>query len=133
VGRENVVTDVTFNINGCVIPLAATANEDVESETGTEQISDSTLSLVAPKAQELFPTVTLHSPATCVMCRFSADDLLATSRKEIGAPNGVIVYAVDGSVILDENADKVEEEVDDFLDTTSATLDMTSPHEEVAL
>jgi hypothetical protein len=130
---KNVVTDVTFNINGCVIPLAATANEDVESETGTEQISDSTLSLVAPKAQELFPTVTLHSPATCVMCRFSADDLLATSRKEIGAPNGVTVYAVDGSVILDENADKVEEEVDDFLDTTSATLDMTSPHEEVAL
>jgi len=133
---KNVVTDVTFNINGCVIPLAATANEDAESEkseTGTEQISDSTLSLVAPKAQELFPTVTLHSPATCVMCRFSADDLLATSRKEIGAPHGVTVYAVDGSVILDENADRVEEEVDDFLDTTSGTLDMTSPHEEVAL
>jgi len=119
---KNVVADVTFNINGCVIPLAESA--------AAEQIGDSTLSLVAPKAQELFPTVTLHSPATCVMCRFSADDLLANSRKEIGAPNGVTVYSVDGSVLLDENTNFVEG-ADDFLDTSSA-LD-TFSHDEVAL
>jgi len=120
---KNVVADVTFNINGCVIPLAAAANEDSQSDAVT-------LSLVAPKAQELFPTVTLHSPATCVMCRFSADDLLANSRKEIGAPPGVTVYSVDGSVLLDDNVDTVEG-VDEFLDTSSV-LD-AFPHDEGAL
>jgi len=120
---KNVVADVTFNINGCAIPLAAATNEDTESEAVT-------LSLVAPKAQELFPTVTLHSPATCVMCRFSADDLLANSRKEIGAPPGVTVYSVDGSVLLDDNVDTVEG-VDEFLDTSSALE--AFPHDEVAL
>jgi len=126
---KNVVADITFNINGCLIPLAATANEDAESDAA-DHIGDSTLSLVAPKAQELFPTVTLHSPATCVMCRFSADDLLANSRKEIGAPHGVTVYSVDGSVLLDDNSNSVED-VDDFLDTSSALN--AFPHEEVAL
>lgn len=127
---KNVVADVTFNINGCVIPLNS-ANDGAESAE-SEQIGDSTLSLVAPKAQELFPTATLHSPATCIMCRFSADDLLANSRKEIGAPDGATVYSVDGSVLLDENTNFVED-VDDFVDTSSALDTPSFSHEEVAL
>ena len=128
---KNVVADVTFNINGFVIPLNAAANEDSGSNVSVaRQMGDSRLSLVTPKAQELFPTVTLHSPATCVMCRFSADDLLANSREEIGAPPGVTIYSVDGSVLLDDASNFVED-VDDLLDTSSA-LD-AFPRDEVTL
>jgi hypothetical protein len=59
------------------------------------------ISLIVPATEELYPTVTLHSPATAVLCRFSAPDIAATVRGQIGAPNGVTVYAVDGSVIFD--------------------------------
>lgn len=59
-----------------------------------------TLPLLVPAEEELYPTVTLHSPGTSVMCRFSAGDVVATSRKAIGAPEGVTVYAADGSAIL---------------------------------
>ena len=59
----------------------------------------STLPLLVPAAEELYPTVTLHSPASAVMCRFSAEDIVAESRDKIGAPEGRTIYAVDGSVI----------------------------------
>lgn len=62
--------------------------------------SGSTLPLLVPAAEELYPTVTLHSPASAVMCRFSAEDIVATSRDAIGAPQGRSIYAVDGSVIF---------------------------------
>jgi hypothetical protein len=62
----------------------------------------STLPLLVPMEEELFPTLTLHSPSTQVMCRFSKEDILSTTRESIGAPRGVTVYAVDGSVMLDE-------------------------------
>ncbi|KAL9185579.1 hypothetical protein ACHAXT_003356 [Thalassiosira profunda] len=88
----NVVADVTFNINGNIVPSFAS------TEAAADQVCRRTSSMA--KAQELFPTVTLHSPGACVMCRFSAEDLLANSRSEIGALDGVVVYAVDGSVIL---------------------------------
>lgn len=61
--------------------------------------SSITLPLLVPAAEELYPTVTLHSPASAVMCRFSAEDIVATSRESIGAPEGRTIYAVDGSVI----------------------------------
>ena len=51
------------------------------------------------------------------MCRFSAEDLLANSRAEIGALSGATVYAVDGSVILDES------EEDEYLDSSSQCND----------
>jgi hypothetical protein len=60
-----------------------------------------TLPLLVPAEEELYPTVTLHSPATAVMSRFSAGDLLATSRSQMGAPEGVTIYAVDGSVVFE--------------------------------
>ena len=58
------------------------------------------LPLLVPAAEELYPTVTLHSPATSVLCRFSGEDILANSREAIGAPPEACVYAVDGSVIF---------------------------------
>jgi hypothetical protein len=60
------------------------------------------LSLLVPSAEDLYPTITLHSPATAVMCRFSAEDVTAVDRECIGAPPGVAIYAADGSVIFDE-------------------------------
>jgi hypothetical protein len=57
------------------------------------------LPLLVPAAEELYPTVTLHSPSTAVLCRFSAGDICAENRAAIGAPPGATVYAVDGSVI----------------------------------
>jgi hypothetical protein len=61
----------------------------------------SSISLLVPAGEELYPTVTLHSPMTAVMCRFSSHDIVATNRMQIGAPTNVTVYAVDGSVIFD--------------------------------
>ena len=69
-------------------------------------LTDVTLHLLVPAAEELFPTVTLQSSATSVACRFSSEDVLATSREVIGAPAGVAVYGVDGSVILSEDEDE---------------------------
>jgi hypothetical protein len=40
-----------------------------------------------------------------VVCRFSSEDVLASTRDVMGAPPGVAVYAIDGSVILNEFED----------------------------
>ena len=64
-----------------------------------------TLPLLVPAAEDLYPTVTLHSPATSVMCRFSAQYVTALTRESIGAPPGVPVYAVDGTVVFDADND----------------------------
>jgi hypothetical protein len=63
--------------------------------------SSSCLPLLVPSVEDLFPTVTLHSAATAVMCRFSAEDIVAVDRASIGAPEGVTVYAADGSIVFD--------------------------------
>mmetsp|Transcript_5786 Transcript_5786/g.12234 ORF Transcript_5786/g.12234 Transcript_5786/m.12234 type:complete len:1161 (-) Transcript_5786:2258-5740(-) len=141
--REGVMVtaDVTFNINGNVVPPAVCSsalcggsgpnNQLTNSHLSKNQICDCddapTLTMTVPRVQELFPTVTLHSPATCVMCRFNAEDLLASTREEIGAPLGVTVYSVDGSVILDDSSD-VFSESDEFDSSSSCEA-----HDEVTL
>ncbi|CAM9396168.1 unnamed protein product [Ectocarpus sp. 12 AP-2014] len=57
------------------------------------------LGLALPKDRDLFPTVTIHSPNTEVLCRFCAEDLLGVTRENMGAPPGAPVYALDGSLI----------------------------------
>ena len=118
----HVTVDVTFNINGAIVPsftsnsnntTVTSSSSSALQEGSSDGCIEPTLSLIVPKAYELFPTVTLHSSKTSVMCRFNSEDLLATSRTEIGAQPGVVVYAVDGSVILDES------EEDEFLDSSS--------------
>lgn len=125
----HVTVDVTFNINGVIVPPYSSSSNDATTsslsamqEGSSDGCIEPTLSLIAPKAHELFPTVTLHSSRTSVMCRFNSEDLLATSRTEIGAQPGVVVYAVDGSVILDES------EEDEFLESSSRCSDFRYSH-----
>lgn len=125
-----VAADVTFNVNGVVVPPAVSsgplgvrpcdAGDQLHpsgtwnDNTGNSNCSSPsssvptppTLSLLVPRIHELFPTVTLHSPATRVMCRFSAEDVLGATRREIGAPEGVAVYSVDGSVLLERDEEE---------------------------
>mmetsp|Transcript_18759 Transcript_18759/g.27731 ORF Transcript_18759/g.27731 Transcript_18759/m.27731 type:complete len:697 (+) Transcript_18759:410-2500(+) len=92
-----VMASITFNINGQVVsPPMGTPPSDADAANPRK-----TLSLLVPMEEELFPTLTLHSPETQVMCRFSSGDITATSRDQIGAPPGVFVYAVDGSTLFE--------------------------------
>jgi hypothetical protein len=122
-----VTSSVTFNVNGQVVaqplcappPVLDTKSTFSHHDDATRRSRDvhhpmdpqaggpptTTLPLYVPREEELFPTVTLHSPATQVMCRFCAEDIQATSRSTIGAPIGVVIYAVDGSVLFDEDRD----------------------------
>eukprot|EP00804_Cyclotella_cryptica_P005690 CCRYP_000051-RA/>CCRYP_000051-RA protein AED:0.08 eAED:0.12 QI:0/1/0.5/1/1/1/2/176/995 len=139
-----VTADVTFNVNGIVIPplecsrplgpqhLSSSPTCSSPSAQPYDDMDDvPTLSLIVPRNQELFPTVTLHSPATCVMCRFNAEDLLANSRAEIGAPEGVTVFSVDGSIIIDPSAGSSMDQDDLFVDSSDDLTQFT--HDEVAL
>jgi hypothetical protein len=120
-----VTAGVTFSVNGVAVspPLSSLSvtgrpgtllsassvqrglmgarlgDEAMESNKAGPGLPSATLPLLVPAAEDLYPTVTLHSPASAVMCRFSAEDVAALSRESIGAPPGVTVYAVDGSVI----------------------------------
>ena len=114
---------VTFNVNGQVVlphsghnALGSTSststagNEQQQQEQLSNKSSNesSTIPLFVPREEELYATLTLHSPDTQVLCRFCAEDILARSRMEIGAPQGVTVYAVDGSVLLSDDISELE-------------------------
>lgn len=115
-----ITAQVTFNVNGQIVappvsmlPTTGGASglmPGAQMQMGLMNGSlgycpqnplapNSTLPLLVPAAEELYPTVTLHSPASSTMCRFSAEDIVANSRESIGAPEGRTIYAVDGSVI----------------------------------
>jgi len=51
----------------------------------------------------LFPTVGIFSMDTRVWCRFCEADIVYRSRQAVGAPEGVRVYCLDGSVLLQED------------------------------
>jgi len=111
-----VNASVTFSINGQIVPPpvthfplpgTATAGRGSASQvsdaaapqppSGNGSIVYTMPTLLVPASEELYPTVTLQTPATAVMCRFSSEDVIGTN---IGAPSTATVYAVDGSVIL---------------------------------
>eukprot|EP00536_Pseudo-nitzschia_multiseries_P003036 jgi/Psemu1/63953/estExt_Genemark1.C_430050 len=106
-----ITATVTFNINGRIIsphvpslPITGfdqhpPASRQLNVPIGTAPPSF-TLPLLVPAEEELYPTLTLHSPGTSVMCRFSAGDVVVRSRDSIGAPKNVPVYAVDGSLVF---------------------------------
>lgn len=54
-------------------------------------------------APALYPTVSLFSEETRVWCRFCEADVIYKSRAAIGAPPGVKVYCLDGSLLLQES------------------------------
>lgn len=100
---------VAFNINGLLIsppvPSLPVSGSDQHQST-LPAISGGAFppwfTLTMNQYEELYPTLTLHSPGTSVMCRFSAEDIVAPSRDSIGAPKKVPIYAVDGSLIFKE-------------------------------
>ncbi|CAB9512838.1 Inherit from NOG: Pentatricopeptide repeat-containing protein [Seminavis robusta] len=117
-----ITAQVTFNVNGRIVPPPVSTLPTTGGASGllpgaqmqmglingsigydplrqNPMVPTSTLPLLVPAAEELYPTVTLHSPASAVMCRFSAEDIVASSHDSIGAPEGCTIYAVDGSVI----------------------------------
>jgi hypothetical protein len=112
-----VTATVTFNINGQIVrppvpnmPLSGGSDQHPTSPPNAHQSSippagtappSFLLPLLVPAEEELYPTLTLHSPGTSVMCRFSAGDIVAKSRESIGAPKKVPVYACDGSIVFE--------------------------------
>merc|ERR1712157_498648 len=100
-----VAAHIVFNLNGQIITPLEEGGEAIEShnnDDGLNDLSFPTLPVFVPRETELFPTLTLHSTHTDVMCRFCAEDIGVKCREEIGAPSGVTIYAIDGSVIFGE-------------------------------
>ncbi|GAB5031756.1 Hypothetical protein NocV09_00700240 [Nannochloropsis oceanica] len=84
-----------FSVNGMPVLLDATDGHPGGDVTP----------LFIPKDDDIYPTLTLHSPSTQVLGRFCAADILHPHRSLVGAPLGVPVYALDGSVILKPDQD----------------------------
>ncbi len=68
------------------------------------------IELGIPGNTDVYPTLTLQSPSTQVQCHFCSADLVfprssspKTVREIIGAPPGVAIYGLDGSVVLSAN------------------------------
>lgn len=113
-----VNANVAFNVNGnlvepLLIPMGGYGTEvttnplnDEIGQWASGQTRNATISLFVPKEEELFPTLTLHSQSQ-VFCHFCAADVLATKRESIGAPKGVMVYALDGSILLGSSDDSI--------------------------
>jgi len=105
-----ITATITFNINGRIVsPHVPCLPTGLDQHPPTSKLPDVpvgatppsfTLPLLVPAEEELYPTLTLHSPGTSVMCRFSAEDIIARSREDIGVPPNVAVYAVDGSLVF---------------------------------
>jgi hypothetical protein len=95
----------TARTNSAAIVSDERAPTSPLSSPGRLEMPSSTLTLLVPLTEDLYPTVTLQSPGTSVVCRFSSEDVMASTREMIGAPPGVVVYAIDGSVILKDDSD----------------------------
>jgi hypothetical protein len=80
---------VRWNING---------RESKFSSDAVESLHD-TVSMKTP----LYPTISISSKDTRVWCRFCEADIVCKIRDVIGAPKGVRVYCLDGSLLLNEN------------------------------
>ncbi len=108
-----VTANIAFNVDGNVIIPAPSVvsvpggNDSKSSNPAPFEDGQYSpfLPIFVPREEEFFPTLTLHSSQTEVLCRFCAEDILATSRSAIGAPRGVTVYAVDGSVLFHDDED----------------------------
>jgi len=113
-----VNANVAFNVNGnlvepLLIPMGGYGTEvttnplnDEIGQWASGQTRNATISLFVPREEELFPTLTLHSQSQ-VFCHFCAADVFAANRESIGAPKGVMVYALDGSILLNASEDNI--------------------------
>jgi len=80
---------LTMNVNGKVIELTEQANEATSD--------------IATLSTPIFPTISIMSQDTRVWCRFCEADIVYRKRRAIGAPPGVRVYCLDGSLLLNED------------------------------
>ena len=118
-----VSASVVFNVNGHLIcPATSAVGDGAKNEAIDDVHSSSALTLFVPREEELFPTLTLHSSQTEVLCRFCAEDILTTNRESIGAPRGHVVFSVDGSVILDKRTDYLYTNTDESNLNSSSSL-----------
>ena len=101
---EMVNVQVTFNVDGMVVKSindVGGGGGGTASRGGNAPGVGSTV-LAIPKEEEVFPTLTLHSPNTKVLCRFCAADIIAKNRAQIGCDNeDATIFSVDGSVLFD--------------------------------
>ena len=81
-----------FNINGTEVRFSDNVEKSIQNE----------LKMYPP----LYPTVSVLSEQTKVWCRFDQQDIVYRSRRAIGAPAGVRVYCLDGSVLLTETEEE---------------------------
>jgi len=125
-----VTANVVFNVDGqVIIPANSVVSMPSDNDENTMNPSEegqysTVIPIFVPREEEIFPTLTLHSSQTEVLCRFCAEDILATSRSMIGSPRGVTVYAVDGSVLFDEDLPDDNDDVS-FSDDEYTDLDHT--------
>lgn len=87
-GTDKGQLHIRWNING---------HQNKFSSNALDTVGDID-SMKAP----LYPTVSLLSEDTRVWCRFCEADIVYRERSVIGAPKGVRVYCLDGSLLLDE-------------------------------
>ena len=85
---QEVPVIVQFNIDGAPIHFA-------ETHEGIQEI--------AYMSAPLYPTVSIMSEGTKIWCRMSEADQIYRSRSAIGAPAGVKVYCLDGSLLIRDN------------------------------
>lgn len=81
--------EINLNLNGYPIELPWDAQA---------QLADITWG-----GSPLYPTVSFMDCGTSVWSGFSADDVVNRDRRSIGAPPGVAVYCLDGSILLGEH------------------------------
>lgn len=101
-----VTATCTFSVDGEPVTLGMSPKVNPGGASRTSSTAASMeigCPLALPVDGDLYPTITLHSPAVQVLCRFCAADLVipnAAGRSSIGAPPGVPVYALDGSLVF---------------------------------
>ena len=93
--KNNENNDMVFNINvnGDVFKLNGPALNSFADAISSNRRS-------TKKETLLYPTVSLLSHDTRVWCRFCEADMVCNSRSVIGAPKGVKVYCLDGSLLI---------------------------------
>ena len=95
--QEKEPTDCTV-VHPFTLRVNVNGKLSVFSHEAYESMSD-IVSLKAP----LYPTVSLLTENTRVWCRFCEADIVYRSRESIGAPTGVPIYCLDGSLLFDSN------------------------------
>jgi hypothetical protein len=92
---------VTFTVDGRAVGLVVGGGA-----SGVDQGANLCSTVLAiPCEEELYPTLTLHSSNTSVLCQFCSADIIAKEKKELGGgqlKDTDIVYALDGSVLFED-------------------------------